>query len=102
MVNEKTFLEEATNEIKSKLTGKGVLACSGGQDSTLLAVIANRAAGDRVLTVFVDTGLLGRVKRKGLKAYSGGFRLITGSWTHQTGSWLNSRGSLIQSKSAKS
>ncbi len=63
MVNEKTFLEEATNEIKSKLTGKGVLACSGGQDSTLLAVIASRAAGDRVLTVFVDTGLL----RKGEK-----------------------------------
>lgn len=63
MVNEDAFVNEATEEIRSKLTGNGILACSGGQDSTLLAVIANRAAGDRVLTVFVDTGLLRKGER---------------------------------------
>ncbi len=83
MVNEKTFLEEAINEIKTKLTGKGVLACSGGQDSTLLAVIANRAAGDRVLTVFVDTGLLRKGERERVEVlfrrFSLNYRIVDAS-----------------------
>jgi len=58
MVNAANFVEDAKREIVSKLGGKGILACSGGQDSTLLAVLADRAAGDRILTVFVDTGFL--------------------------------------------
>ena len=58
MVEPKDFVEEAEQNIKDNLIGKGILACSGGQDSTLLAVIANRAAGERVLTVFINTGLL--------------------------------------------
>jgi GMP synthase (glutamine-hydrolysing) len=58
MVDAAKFVEDAGKEIVSKLTGRGILACSGGQDSTLLAVLANRAAGDRILTVFVDTGFL--------------------------------------------
>ncbi|WP_393970719.1 glutamine-hydrolyzing GMP synthase [Oxyplasma meridianum] len=58
MLDAAKFIGEAENEILTKLNGKGILACSGGQDSTLLAVLANRAAGDRILTVFVDTGFL--------------------------------------------
>lgn len=58
MVNAEKFIREAEDKIKNELVGKGVLACSGGQDSTLLAVISNRAVGDRVLTVFIDTGLI--------------------------------------------
>ncbi len=64
MVNAKTFVEEAMDEIRSKLVDRGILACSGGQDSTLLAVLASKAAGDRVLTVFVDTGLLRKGERE--------------------------------------
>ncbi|MEM0157463.1 MAG: glutamine-hydrolyzing GMP synthase [Thermoplasmataceae archaeon] len=64
MVNEKSFVEEAMEEIRTKLVDRGILACSGGQDSTLLAVLANRAAGERVLTVFVDTGLLRKGERE--------------------------------------
>lgn len=58
------FVREAEEQIKSTLNStRGILACSGGQDSTLLAVLANKAAGDSVLTVFIDTGFL----RKGEK-----------------------------------
>ncbi|MHB1708936.1 MAG: glutamine-hydrolyzing GMP synthase [Thermoplasmataceae archaeon] len=56
--NSLEFVESAKRQISSELVGRGILACSGGQDSTLLAVIANEAAGDRILSVFIDTGLL--------------------------------------------
>src|SRR5579875_1928309 len=65
MVEPKKFLSEAKSQILRELNGRGILACSGGQDSTLLAVIAHQAAPDRILTVFIDTGLLrkGEVER---------------------------------------
>ena len=63
--------------------GRGILACSGGQDSTLLAVIANEAAGDRILSVFINTGLLreGEVDsvRKTFSSFSINFRVIDAS-----------------------
>ncbi len=51
-------LKEIEEYISQHLKGKGILACSGGLDSTLLAVVASRVAGDKLLTVFVDTGLM--------------------------------------------
>ncbi len=50
------FVEESRKMIMSKLDGKGILACSGGQDSTLLSLIA--APIKNIEIVFVDTGLL--------------------------------------------
>ncbi len=59
MISPQKFIEEAVENIRSNLSGRGgILACSGGQDSSLLAVLANMAVGDRVLSVFVDTGLI--------------------------------------------
>lgn len=64
MFNSPEFIKEAKDQISTTLgKSKGILACSGGQDSTLLAVISHQAAGESVLTVFIDTGLL----RKGEK-----------------------------------
>ncbi len=37
---------------------KAIIACSGGVDSTVAAVLAARAIGDRLTTVYVDTGLM--------------------------------------------
>lgn len=52
------LISEIEANIINGLKGKGIIACSGGLDSTLLSVIASKVAGDRVLSVFVDTGLL--------------------------------------------
>jgi GMP synthase (glutamine-hydrolysing) len=52
------------SDIEAKLsadvgpTGKVVTALSGGIDSTVAAFIAHRVLGDRVRSLFVDTGLL--------------------------------------------
>jgi NH3-dependent NAD+ synthetase len=52
------FVEEQVSEIKERIDGKAMIACSGGVDSTVAAVIASQAIGDRLLTVYVDTGLM--------------------------------------------
>ena len=81
--NSSEFVESAKKQISNELAGRGILACSGGQDSTLLAVIANEAAGDRILSVFIDTGLLreGEVDsvRKTFSSFSINFRVIDAS-----------------------
>jgi GMP synthase (glutamine-hydrolysing) len=50
------FIEDSRQMIISRLDGRGILACSGGQDSTLLSMIA--APIENIEIVFVDTGLL--------------------------------------------
>jgi len=81
--NSQEFVETAKKQIMNELVGKGILACSGGQDSTLLAVIANEAAGDRILSVFIDTGLLreGEIDsvRKTFSSFSINFKVIDAS-----------------------
>ena len=83
MLSVDKFLDSAIKEIKEKLTGKGILACSGGQDSTLLAVIANKAAGDRILSVFIDTGLVREGEKERVREiferYSLNYRIIDAS-----------------------
>lgn len=85
MVKAEKFIQEAKNEITNNLSGKGILACSGGQDSTLLAVISNMAAGDRILSVFIDTGLVRQDEaakvEKLFKNYSLNYRIIDASET---------------------
>ncbi len=65
MFDPKSFVEEKIEELSSKITGKAVIACSGGVDSTVAAVLVDRAIGERLLTVYVDTGLM----RKGETEY---------------------------------
>ncbi|WP_083750401.1 glutamine-hydrolyzing GMP synthase [Picrophilus oshimae] len=50
------FIKDSVSFIEKNVK-RGILACSGGQDSTLLAVISSMAKTD-ILTVFIDTGLL--------------------------------------------
>ncbi|MFA6800082.1 MAG: glutamine-hydrolyzing GMP synthase [Candidatus Methanomethylophilaceae archaeon] len=52
------FIQEAIASVKEKTQGRAIIACSGGVDSSVSAVIAGRAMGDRLLAVFVDTGLM--------------------------------------------
>jgi len=53
------FEKEAVAAIKERTRGRRVLcALSGGVDSTVMAVLVNKAVGKRLTSVFVDNGLL--------------------------------------------
>ncbi|MCX6767589.1 MAG: glutamine-hydrolyzing GMP synthase, partial [Candidatus Micrarchaeota archaeon] len=57
--NPGNLVEKTVGEARAEVGGAGVLmAVSGGVDSTVAAAIMQRAAGDRLHCVFVDTGLL--------------------------------------------
>lgn len=52
------FIDEQIEFIKEKVDGKAIIACSGGVDSMVAAVLASRAIGERLLAVYVDTGMM--------------------------------------------
>ena len=58
MFDPQPFIEEQVSAVKKAVTGRALLAASGGVDSTIAAVLASRALGDRLLAVYVDTGLM--------------------------------------------
>ena len=65
MFDASNFIDEKVAEISEKIQGNAIIACSGGVDSTAAAVMVSRAIGDRLLAVYVDTGLM----RKGETQY---------------------------------
>ena len=83
MLSVEKFLDSSINYIRENLKGKGILACSGGQDSTLLAIISNKAVGSRVLSVFIDTGLVRTGEKERVRQifekYSLSYRIIDAS-----------------------
>src|SRR5881409_4272004 len=52
------FIAEQVNAIRRAVPTHAIIACSGGVDSTAAAVLASRALGDRLLAVYIDTGLM--------------------------------------------
>ncbi|ASI98338.1 glutamine-hydrolyzing GMP synthase [Thermococcus celer] len=53
------FIGEKVEEIRETVgDGRAVIALSGGVDSSVAAVLAHRAIGDRLHAVFVNTGFL--------------------------------------------
>lgn len=58
MFDAQAFIAEQIETIRKAVPGKAIIACSGGVDSTTAAVLASRALGDRLLAVYVDTGLM--------------------------------------------
>lgn len=53
------YITTTINDLKEKIKDDKVLvACSGGVDSTVTAVMIQRAIGDNMYGVFIDTGLL--------------------------------------------
>ena len=52
------LIDEAVAIIKDKIDDIAIIACSGGIDSTVAAVMANNAVGDMLHCVYVDTGFM--------------------------------------------
>jgi GMP synthase (glutamine-hydrolysing) len=54
-----SFIEDSVDRIRKQVgNGRALCAISGGVDSTVAATLVSRAIGDRLVGVFVDTGLL--------------------------------------------
>ena len=52
------LVDEAIEALESKIDGTAIIACSGGIDSTVAAVLAHRAVGSLLHCVYVDTGFM--------------------------------------------
>ncbi len=64
------FISRKTDEIKSMADGKkAICALSGGVDSTVAAVLANKAIKERLKCIFVDNGLLRESEAKSVMKY---------------------------------
>ena len=77
MVNVKEFVEKAIQEIREKVgDGKAIIALSGGVDSSVCAMLAYKAIGDRLIPVFVDTGLMREGEPERIKEIFGHMGLV--------------------------
>ncbi len=65
MKDPEEFRRAAVERIRADVPGRAIVAASGGIDSTVAAVLAQQAIGERSRALFVDTGLLrtGEVER---------------------------------------
>ncbi|WP_331234486.1 glutamine-hydrolyzing GMP synthase [Natronorarus salvus] len=68
MVDPDTFVPEAVSEIDSEVgDARAVIALSGGVDSSTAAALAHEAIGDRLIPVYVDTGLMRKGETEGIR-----------------------------------
>ncbi|KYK26604.1 GMP synthase [Thermoplasmatales archaeon SG8-52-1] len=58
MFNSDKFIKESIEKLNKVITGKALIAFSGGVDSTVCAALVNKAIGDRLIAVHVDTGYM--------------------------------------------
>lgn len=66
MFNAEKFIEEQVAKVGAEVKGKAIIAASGGVDSTVCAALVNRAIGDRLLAVYVDTGFMRKGETEGV------------------------------------
>jgi len=52
------FIAEQIEVMRKSVPGKAIIACSGWRRQHGAAVLASRALGDRLLAVYIDTGLM--------------------------------------------
>ena len=58
MFDAQRFIDETVVDLKHKIVGNAVIGVSGGVDSTVSAVLVNKAIGERLCCVLVDTGYM--------------------------------------------
>jgi len=67
MFDSEGFINEAVERLRADLDGRAIIACSGGVDSTVAAVLVSRAIGDRLLAIYVDNGLMREGETEGVR-----------------------------------
>jgi GMP synthase (glutamine-hydrolysing) len=58
MFDAEKFIKESVEKIKQDVTGKALIAFSGGVDSAVCASLVNKAVGKQLIAVHVDTGYM--------------------------------------------
>jgi len=58
MFDPEKFIEQTVKELKDRIKGKAIIGTSGGVDSTTAAILVNRAIGENLRCVLVDTGYM--------------------------------------------
>ena len=73
------FIEESIQHLKATIDDVAIIACSGGVDSTVAAVIASKAVGNLLHCVYVDTGFMRKNETEEIEAMLAeqGINLIT-------------------------
>ena len=64
MFNEEKFIEKAISNLQKDITGKALIAFSGGVDSTVCTALVNKAIGTRLIAIHVDTGYMRKNESK--------------------------------------
>ncbi|MEL0330635.1 MAG: glutamine-hydrolyzing GMP synthase [Candidatus Poseidoniales archaeon] len=79
MFDAEEFIAESIESLKATIDDVAIIACSGGVDSTVAAVIANKAVGNLLHCVYVDTGFMRKNETEQIEALleAQGINLIT-------------------------
>jgi GMP synthase (glutamine-hydrolysing) len=64
MFNEEKFIKYTISNLQKDITGKALIAFSGGVDSTVCAALVNKAIGKRLLAIHVNTGYMRKNESK--------------------------------------
>jgi len=67
MFDAERFIEKTVAKLKEDVTKKALIAFSGGVDSTVSAVLVNRAIGNQLIAVNVDTGYMRKNEPENVK-----------------------------------
>jgi len=76
MVNTEKFIRESIDEIMAAAgDDRVVMALSGGVDSSVCAALAARAIGDRLIPIYIDTGLMRKGETERIRTIFGTIHL---------------------------
>ncbi|HUI39635.1 MAG TPA: glutamine-hydrolyzing GMP synthase [Methanothrix sp.] len=75
-MNAQHFIEDAIAEIRREVQGRAIIGLSGGVDSSVCAMLAHRALGDRLVPVYVDSGLMRQSESERIEQLFQGIGLV--------------------------
>ena len=67
MFDAEKFINQTVEKIKKDVSGKALIAFSGGVDSTVCAALVNKAVGKQLVAVHVDTGYMRKNESEDVK-----------------------------------